>query len=61
MAGISFVLGPEKSSPYSSEYGSGRSVSVVAHLLFPPSPRDKWQCRAGSWPIEQSSARSWRV
>src|SRR5580765_2653606 len=52
--GISLVLAPEKSSPYSIEYGEDFSVSVVAHLSFSPSPRNNWPCRAGSWPIEQS-------
>src|SRR6185503_10547142 len=33
------VLGPKKSSTYSSEYASGFSRPAASHLTAPPSPR----------------------
>jgi len=47
-SGIYFVLGPEKSSTYSSEYASGFSEPAAAYLPAPPSPRHEWQRRKGS-------------
>jgi hypothetical protein len=38
-ATICVVLGPEKSSTYSSEYASGFSEPCAAHLVVSPSPR----------------------
>jgi len=36
---ICVVLGPKKSSMYSSEYTSGFSGPAASHLAAPPSPR----------------------
>ena len=38
-ATICVVLGPKKSSTYSSEYASGFSGPVASHLAASPSPR----------------------
>jgi hypothetical protein len=38
---ICVVLGPKKSSMYSSEYTSGFSGPAAWHLAAPPSPRDE--------------------
>ena len=40
-ANICVVLGPKKSSPYSSEYASGFSEPVALHLPASPSPRNE--------------------
>ena len=40
-AGICIVLGPKKSSPYSSEYASGFFESAASHLPASPSPRNE--------------------
>jgi len=38
-AGICVVLGPKKSSPYSSEYASGFFEPAASHLPAAPVPR----------------------
>ena len=40
-AGICVVLGPKKSSPYSSEYASGFFEPAASHLRAPPLPRNE--------------------
>jgi hypothetical protein len=40
-ASICVVLGPKKSSTYSSEYASGFSEPAASHLATAPSPRDE--------------------
>ena len=40
-ADICFVLGPKKSSTYSSEYASGFFEPCAAHLPASPSPRNE--------------------
>ena len=47
-ATICVVLGPKKSSTYSSEYASGFSRPAALHLAAPLSPRHERQRRAGS-------------
>jgi hypothetical protein len=42
------VLGPKKSSMYSSEYTSGFSGPAASHRTPAPSPRHERQCRTGS-------------
>ena len=39
-AGICVVLGPEKSSTYSSEYASGFSAPAASHLPAAPLPHN---------------------
>ncbi len=43
------VLGPKKSSMYSSEYTSGFSGPAASHRTPAPSPRHERQCRTGSY------------
>jgi hypothetical protein len=40
-ASICVVLGPKKSSTYSSEYASGFFASAASHLLAAPLPRNE--------------------
>ena len=40
-AGICVVLGPKKSSTYSSEYTSGLFEPAASHLPASPSPRNE--------------------
>jgi hypothetical protein len=47
------VLGPKKSSTYSSEYASGFSVSVASHLAASPSP--PYEGNVGQAPSEKSA------
>jgi hypothetical protein len=46
---IGIILGPEKSSTYSSEYASGFSRPCAAHLAAPPSPR--YEGNTGQVPV----------
>jgi len=48
---ICVVLGPKKSSMYSSEYTSGFSWPAASHLAAPPSPR--YESNVGQAPRDQ--------
>jgi hypothetical protein len=55
---ICVVLGPKKSSMYSSEYTSGFSGPAASHLAAPPSPRDEGNVGQAPSPhkVERGSA-----
>jgi hypothetical protein len=60
---ICVVLGPKKSSMYSSEYTSGFSRPAALHLAAPPSPRHEGnvgRAPAGCSKVSQRH-RPWRV
>ncbi len=46
---ICVVLGPKKSSTYSSEYASGFSGPAASHLAAPPSPRHEGNAGQAPW------------
>jgi len=54
-AGICVVLGPKKSSTYSSEYASGFFEPVASHLPTSPSPRNEGLLRQA--PRSESHSR----
>jgi hypothetical protein len=49
-ADICVVLGPKKSSTYSSEYASGFFEPAASHLPASPFPRNEGLLRRTSWP-----------
>ncbi len=55
-AGICVVLGPKKSSTYSSEYASGFFEPAASHLPASPFPRNEGLLgQTPSWRIERDS------
>jgi len=60
-ADICIVLGPKKSSTYSSEYASGFFEPAASHLPAPPSPRHEGLLGQAPSPTNEDRLRTLRM